>query len=133
MNTITLKQIQQANRELTAIISLDNTVHDEDGFDYGYYQGSRIRLTDGKTTVRADLYYVPGEGYRIDTRDTMICRWQTEEATKERIEFMKAPIVHEGDTITILQLKTGAPEPATYVEGTVGKVDVFSVVGARIY
>lgn len=133
MNTITLQQLQQENRAATAYIILDNTVHSDDGFDYGYYQGSKIRLTDGKTTVNADLTYIPGKGYEIDTRDTMICREYSEEAVKERIEFRNAPIVKEGDTLTILVLKTGAQEPATFVDGTVGKVDVFSEVGARIY
>lgn len=134
MNTITLQQLQQENRAATAYIILDNTVHSEiDGFDYGFYRGSKIRLTDGKTTVNADLTYMPGKGYRIDTRDTMICREYTEEAVNERIEFKKAPILKEGDTLTILVLKTGAQEPATFVDGTVGKVDVFSEVGARLY
>ena len=133
MNTVTLQQLQQEHRAATAYIILDNTVHSEDGFDYGYYQGSKIRLTDGETTVNADLCYIPGKGYEIDTRDTMVCREYSEEAVKERIEFRKAPILKEGDTLTILVLKTGAQEPATFVDGTVGKVDVFSEVGARLY
>ena len=128
MNTITLKQLQQEHRAATAYIILDNTVHSEDGFDYGYYQGSKVRLTDGKTTVNADLIYIPGKGYEIDTHDTMICLEYTEEAVKERIEFRKAPILKEGDTLTILELRS-----ATFVDGKVGKVDVFSEIGARIY
>lgn len=133
MNTITLQQLQQENRAATAYIVFDNTVHSEDGFDFGYYQGSKIRLTDGKTTVNADLTYIPGKGYEIATRDTMVCREYSEEAVKERIEFKKAPILKEGDTLTILELRSGVQEPATFVDGTVGKVDVFSEIGARIY
>lgn len=134
MNTITLQQFQQENRAVTAYITLDNTVHSEiDGFDYGFYRGSKIRLTDGKTTVNADLIYMPGKGYEIDTRDAMICLEYTEDDIKERIEFKKAPIVKEGDTLTILELRSGAAEPAIFVDCTVGKVDVFSEVGARLY